>query len=272
VQVRALIASLATLGFGVALASCGSNSPGQVVVEPGITAIRESSELACNLDLQNLLQAIDSYRTLNFDPPLAESDLVPNWLRSESQLYDLTDGQIVPAAGSECSPITGAATGTPTDNTLNEELELVSRCTARFKTLQVAIEAYYVQNGTSTVPTQQVLLDTGLLAGLEPSYDIDPVGQVVLAPGSDCTGVELADDTITTPPTGSVTLPDNLLECEEERAVLRVAMDAYFATSGSAAASEADLVSADWLRQEFGGYDIVDGAVVPAPGSICPPD
>ena len=183
-QVKALVASLATVGFGV-LAACGSNSPIEAVVEPGITAIRESSELTCNVDLANLLQAIESYRTLNIDPPVAESDLVPNWLRSESQLYDLIDGQIIPAAGSECPAITG-------------------------------------------------------------------------------------NDLTTTPPTDSVTLPDNLGECEEERAVLQVAMDAYFATNGSTAASEADLVSAALLRQEFGGYDIVDGVIVPAPGSICP--
>ena len=268
-QVKALVASLATVGLGV-LAACGSNSPREVVVEPGITAIGESNTLACNLDLANLLQAIDSYRTLNIDPPLAESDLVPNWLRSESQLYDLTDGQIVPAAGSECPPITGAATGTPTDTPANEDPARVSRCTARFKTLLVAIEAYYAMNGTSTVPTEQALVDAGLVTGPDDSYDVDPGGQVVAAPGSLCGGVELLDDLITTPPTGSVTLPDNLRECEAERAVLQVAMDAYFATNGSTAASEADLVSADLLRQEFGGYDIVDGVIVPAPGSICP--
>jgi hypothetical protein len=52
--------------------------------------------------------------------------------------------------------------------------------------------------------------------------------------------------------------------------VLAVAMEAFLAANGSAA-SEGDLVSAGLLRRESGGYDIVDGAIVPAPGSICPP-
>ena len=52
-QVKTLIASVATLGFG-ALAACGSNSPVEVIVKPGITAIDQGNVLACSSDLDNL--------------------------------------------------------------------------------------------------------------------------------------------------------------------------------------------------------------------------
>jgi hypothetical protein len=48
-------------------------------------------------------------------------------------------------------------------------------------------------------------------------------------------------------------------------------MEWYLEKNGSPAADEAVLVSADVLRGELSGYDVVDGVIVPAPGSICPP-
>jgi hypothetical protein len=86
----------------VALTACGSSSPADVVVEPGITAIDQSNALACDADLMTLRSAIDNFAVLNGAPPAAESDLVPDWLRSESELYDVADGQVVPAADAGC--------------------------------------------------------------------------------------------------------------------------------------------------------------------------
>ncbi|HEX4982956.1 MAG TPA: hypothetical protein VFV63_14715 [Ilumatobacteraceae bacterium] len=267
---KALIASLATFGAGM-LAACGSSSPVEVVVEPGITAIRESSALACDADLESMLLAVEAYTMLEAESPAVESDLVPDFLRSESQLYDLVDGQIVPVVGSGCPIVPADATGTSAETAASDDPVRVSDCSARFKTLQVAIEAYYAMNGMSTVPTEQALVDAVLVRGLDDAFDVDANGQVVAVPGGRCDGVELPDATGTTLPTGPVILPDELRECEQERALLEVAMEAYFAVNGSAAASEADLVSADLLRSELGGYDIVDGAIVAAPDSICPP-
>ena len=110
-QVNAFVASAAALGLGV-LAACGSNSPGEVVVEPGITAIRESSALACDADLLSLQNAMEYFALLNAGPPTAESDLVPDWLRSESELYDIVDGVVVPATGSDC-PVPPDAVAAP---------------------------------------------------------------------------------------------------------------------------------------------------------------
>ncbi|HEX6656838.1 MAG TPA: hypothetical protein VF065_02075 [Ilumatobacter sp.] len=179
----ALVASIATLGFGV-LAGCGSSSPGEVIVEPGITAIRESGSLACSSDLANLQLAIEAYSTLNAAPPTAESDLVPDWLRAESELYDLADGQIAPAPGSDC-PVPATDAGA---------------------------------------------------AGASP----------------ESTAYQIT------------------VECDQQRTLLEIAMEAYAAANGSPPPSESDLVP-DWLRSEISGYDIVEGAIVPAPGSICPP-
>ena len=86
----------------LALAACGSSSPAEVVVEPGITAIRESNALACDADLLSLQNAVEYFALLNAGPPTAESDLVPDWLRSESEFYDIVDGVVVPATGSDC--------------------------------------------------------------------------------------------------------------------------------------------------------------------------
>jgi hypothetical protein len=261
-QVKALIASLTTLGFGV-LVGCGSNSPAEVVIEPGITAIRESNALACRSDLGNLQLAIEAYTTLNVNPPVAESDLVPDWLRAESELYDLVGGQIVPAAGSDCP-----APSSDTDGVAPEPAvapETVSGCLAFYKTLQVAIEAYYAKNGVGTVATEQALVDAGLVRGHINGYDVDAAGQVVAVPGDVCDGVDVPST-----PTTSSTFGQDSVECDQQRTLLQIALDAYLAANGSVPATEGDLVP-KWLRREVGEYDLVDGAIVPAPASICPP-
>jgi hypothetical protein len=48
-------------------------------------------------------------------------------------------------------------------------------------------------------------------------------------------------------------------------------MEFYLEQNGSPAADESVLISADVLRRDIAGYDIVDGAIVPAPDSICKP-
>ncbi len=58
-------------------------------------------------------------------------------------------------------------------------------------------------------------------------------------------------------------------ECEKQHKVLEVAMAAFFTATGSAATSEADLLP-EYLVTEITGYDVVDGAIVPAPASPCP--
>jgi len=270
-QVKALVASLATLatlGVGV-LTACGSNSPGEVVVEPGITAIRQSDALACSSDLANLRLAIDAYSALNAAPPTVESDLVPDWLRAESALYDLVDGQIVPAPESDCPAApAGPAAAAPEPTAYQPASE--DECLADFKTFQVAVEAYYAMNGNATVATEQALVDAGLVRGHSNAYDVDAVGQIVAVPGAVCDGVEVPSDPFPTVPTTSSTFGQDTVECDQQRTLLEIAQEAYLAANGSLPASEGDLVP-KWLRRDVSEYDIVDGAIVPAPGSSCPP-
>ena len=225
-QVKALIASLTTLGFGV-LAGCGSNSPAEVIIEPGITAIREGNALACSSDLGNLQLAIEAYTTLNQNPPIAESDLVPDWLRAESELYDLVDGQVVPAAGSECPAPSADAAGAAPEPTVAQPAR-AAECLAYFKTLQIAMDAYYAMNGVGTVATEQALVDAGLVRGHINGYDIDAAGQIVAVPGGVCDGVEGPST-----PTTTSTLWQDSVECDQQRTLLEIALEAYVAANGS---------------------------------------
>ncbi len=266
-QVKAFIGSLAALGFGV-LTACGANSPAEVVVKPGISAIAQSSSLACDADLSTLQAAYDNFTLLNAGPPAAESDLVPDWLRSESQLYDIVGGQVVPAPDSGCAAAPADAAAAAPETTVDPVT--VRACSIRFKTMRIAIEAYYAMNGTSVVPTEQALVDAGLLLETDVVFDVDPAGNVVNSPGGVCEGIEVVEDTTSAlPDPGPDPLPVNQDECYTNRRTLEVAMEWYLEHNGSAAADESVLVSAEVLRRDISGYDIVNGAIVPAPGTIC---
>jgi hypothetical protein len=264
VQLRAVIA--ASLG-SVTFTACGSSSPVEVIVEPGISAIEQSSVLACQNDRASMQSAVENFTLFNVGPPSAESDLVPDWLRSESQLHDLVDGAVVPAAGSGCDEAPADAAGATATTTAPPEPSNLRECTVDYKTLQVAIEAYYAMNGDAMTATEQALFDGALLRGLSEAFDVDTAGQIVAVPGGICDGVDVG---AVAAPTGPSPVPVDLAECDVQRRTLEVAMEWYFETNGSPAADESVLVSADVLRSDLGGYDIVDGAIVPAPGSICP--
>jgi hypothetical protein len=93
--------------------SCGSDSDPvdravDEVVEPfvtnvqrGLDGIEQADVAACGLEREALGLAIDAYSLLNDAPP-DEADLVPDWLREQSALYDVQGGVVVPAAGSPC--------------------------------------------------------------------------------------------------------------------------------------------------------------------------
>jgi hypothetical protein len=88
----------------IALAACGSNTPGPaVMVEPGITAMEQAQPLACDTDRKTLEAAVETFTMLNGSPPADEAALVPSVLRSEVTTFDVTaDGTVVPAPGSPC--------------------------------------------------------------------------------------------------------------------------------------------------------------------------
>jgi hypothetical protein len=82
------------------------------VIEPGITAMNQSSELACGGDAATLRTAMDAYELLEGSPAPDEAALVAQqFIREPSDLWDVTDGVLVPvdpACGSvaEVSPTT----------------------------------------------------------------------------------------------------------------------------------------------------------------------
>jgi hypothetical protein len=73
-----------------------------VVVQPA-GVIDEVTLQACMRERANLDQVLQTYELLEGAPPANEADLVPNYLRAESVLYDLADGAVVPAPGSACT-------------------------------------------------------------------------------------------------------------------------------------------------------------------------
>lgn len=96
-------ASLTVL-LAVAVASCGSDAdPVEQAVEPmvtmaeqGLEAIDEAGGLACDAERRTLEQAVEAYTLLEGRPPADEGELVPDFLRAESELFDVTDGTVVP--------------------------------------------------------------------------------------------------------------------------------------------------------------------------------
>jgi hypothetical protein len=58
--------------------------------------------------------------------------------------------------------------------------------------------------------------------------------------------------------------------CETDRRTLEIAVEAYWAMTGVAPASEAELVSQQILRTEIQGFDLdAAGNIVAAPAAIC---
>lgn len=145
---------------------------------------------------------------------------------------------------------TAAATVEPTVEPGNP-----TRCTADYKTLQVAVETYLV-NGFVGPVTEQQLVDVQLLRAEFETFDLMADGSatvVVATPGGGCDGVELSDGESS---------------CEVQRKVLEVALEAYVANGGVPPVNEAGLVTAGFLRVEFDDYDI-DGELVVPVGDRC---
>lgn len=93
------------------LAACNDQSIEDNLVRPGITAIEESQALACGADAQTLRTAIDAYEMLEQAPPPDEAALVTaGYVREESELWDVADGQLVPVHP-DCGPVPASLPG-----------------------------------------------------------------------------------------------------------------------------------------------------------------
>lgn len=93
----------------VPLASCAAGEEieetvGSVTeqVDDGLQAVPVANELSCDTERQMLELAVEAFTAFNGTTP-TEAQLVPEYLRAESSLYDLDPtGALVPATGSSC--------------------------------------------------------------------------------------------------------------------------------------------------------------------------
>jgi len=107
-SVALTVAVILTAIASVTVTGCGGDdadpllAPIVTALERGAEAIPEAGALACEEDRRVLATAIENYTLLESRAPDTEDDLVPDWLRAPSKLWDVEDGAIVPAAGSPC--------------------------------------------------------------------------------------------------------------------------------------------------------------------------
>jgi len=133
----------------------------------------------CHDDAVDVTEAQLAY--LDTNPGATEptqADLVAAGLLNEaSTIVDLVGGIVVAMSGGRCDGVEWT-------------IDWQSHCRADNKTLEVAQEAYNYQYGPDTTPTEQDLVDGGLLR--EVSHLLDIVdGAIVAVPGRPCDGVDL---------------------------------------------------------------------------------
>ena len=89
-----LVVGLSSLTACSAMAETQSN---------GIAGIQGASELQCNQVLRDYSSAVDNFTILEGRAPKSEDELAPKYIRSVSDLADVTpDGQVVVQPGSGC--------------------------------------------------------------------------------------------------------------------------------------------------------------------------
>jgi hypothetical protein len=282
-QQTALMRGLALAAVGAAvLSACGGGGPiEENVVRPGITAMEQASALACSTDAEVLGKAIEAYVLFENDPPPDEAALIAaGFLREESTLHDVVDGQVVPVAvdcggtGAPAAPATTPMTApstdvgeivTATEPPLTPEQMLAEftpdevaevggqECAGELASLFVAAQNYVAEQGQDPETIEE-------LAGyLDQPIELWVVqdGSLAAAPGSGCTNL---DDSP----------PDLAASCHADALTLTVAREAYLAQFGTGTEpTQADLVAAQMLRAAFDDVDLSNGAVVAVAGGPC---
>mgnify|MGYP003115032685 CR=1 FL=1 len=103
----------ASVAAAVVLTACGGadgTDDGAIrenVVEPGLEAIDESQALACGAEASNFRTVLEIYELTEGEPAPDEAALVAgDYLRSESELWDVVDGRLV-AEHPDCADVPG---------------------------------------------------------------------------------------------------------------------------------------------------------------------
>jgi hypothetical protein len=105
----AITAPLLAISMVVGLVGCSdgdgsgdaSGALEENVVAPGITAIDESTAIACETDANILRTALESFELIEGSPAESEEALLATgYLTDESELFDVVDGQVIAVAAS----------------------------------------------------------------------------------------------------------------------------------------------------------------------------
>lgn len=102
----------AAVGVAWLAAGCGLIKEGAEAISatttiagqaPGPVNTGNAPAVACLTELQTVELAVTSYELLEGAKPTTEAELIPNYLRAESELFDISPtGEVIPAPGSGC--------------------------------------------------------------------------------------------------------------------------------------------------------------------------
>ena len=85
------------LGCGAVVACGGDGVIEDNLIRPGITAMNQASDLACNADRAALTMALETFEIMQGDPATDQAALIEaGYLREPSTLHEVVDGQIQP--------------------------------------------------------------------------------------------------------------------------------------------------------------------------------
>ncbi len=271
--------SALTMLAGAALLACGGDDDGgggaieDNVVRPGITAMEQASGLACGTDGETVRVAVESYTMLEGDPPADEAALVAaGYLREESELWDVVDGELI-AAVPDCgaaNTITAPASDVGDIVTSTEPVMSAEDLMATLSDDEIA-----EVGGTECAQELATIAAAGMRFATERQEDPDSIDELVesgyLEQTPELWALE-GDDL--QPAEGSPCLLPGGNEtgdpCRAEWKTLEVAIEAYHAMFGAdAQPTEADLVTEGLLRNESDALDIADDAVVAVADGPC---
>ena len=152
-------------------------TPEQMLAEFTPEEVAEVGGAECAGELASLFVAAQNYVAEQGKDPETIDDLTGH-LDQTIDLLVVEDGNLRPAPGLGCTDINDASD------------PQTQSCQVGARTLQVAREAYLAQIGQGSEPTQQELVDIGLLRETIPDVDLSD-GTVVAVAGGACEGVEL---------------------------------------------------------------------------------
>lgn len=275
-------ASALTLVLATALVACGDDGGDgggggaieENVVRPGITAMEQASGLACGTDGDTVRVAVESYTMLEGAPPADEAALVEKgYLREESALWDVVDGELV-AAVPDCgaaNTITAPATDVGEIVTSTEPAMSADELLATLTAEQIA-----EVGGRDCAQELATIAAAGMRFSSERGADPESIAELVetgyLAQQPELWALE-GDDL--QPASGSPCLvpdgdeSDAQSGCVAQARTLEVAREAYYAQNGSYPTAESELVDAGLLREEAADVDLDGMQVVATPGGPC---